>query len=245
MRTNTTRTSKTTMNDTEIDWFETYQRYEAIWTHGGTGPHALMSGGEHSSGFFNSERVMEDPLILHDACRQLITSLAGLGVRLDAIDRVIGPAMGAITIAHTLAFWINTLRPAGPGTHGVTGRCLRSYAERENADKDSPMAFKKTEVKEGEIVLLAEDVMTRVKGGTVSRTAEAVTRKGGIILPYVAVLVNRTGESLIEGRQVISLIERSMPKWDPAKETCPLCAQGSEALRPKEVGNWARLNLRA
>lgn len=230
------------MSSTPLDWFEIYQRYNAIWTHREGLPHALLSGGEHSSGFFNSELVMEDPVILDAACQQLVASLADQSVNLCSIDRVIGPAMGAITMAHSLALWINRLRPGGPGTHGETTRCLRSYVEKESDCKDPRMAFKKTNVHEGEIVLLTEDVMTRTVGGTVGRTAEAVLQKGGVILPFVAVLVNRTGASEIEGRKVISLIERHMPKWHPDQELCPLCSQGSEALRPKEVGNWQRLN---
>jgi hypothetical protein len=33
-----------------------------------------------------------------------------------------------------------------------------------------------------------------------------------------------------------------MREWVPGKEKCPLCETGSEAIRPKAAGNWARLN---
>ena len=85
-------------------------------------------------------------------------------------------------------------------------------------------------------VLLCEDVLTT--GGSVDLTSTAITNAGGIVLPFILVLVNRSGLTEVSGKKIIALIDRPMPMWAPGN--CPLCNMGSEALRPKD--NWAKLN---
>ena len=85
-------------------------------------------------------------------------------------------------------------------------------------------------------ILLCEDVLTT--GGSVDLAATAVTNAGGIVLPFILVLVNRSGLTEANGKKIVALIDRPMPMWTP--EECPLCKQGSEAIRPKD--NWMRLN---
>ena len=75
-------------------------------------------------------------------------------------------------------------------------------------------------------------------GGSVDRAATAVTNAGGIVLPFLLVLVNRSSLTEASGKKIVALIDRSMPMWTP--DECPLCKDGSEAVRPKD--NWARLN---
>jgi hypothetical protein len=71
----------------------------------------------------------------------------------------------------------------------------------------------------------------------VGRAVEAV---GGVALPYIAVLVNRSGKTEVGGRKFVALINREMSVWKP--DECPLCKRGSAALRPKGKENWAALN---
>ena len=85
---------------------------------------------------------------------------------------------------------------------------------------------------------MVEDVLTT--GGSVDLTAEAVTNAGGVVLPFVIILVNRSGLTEVNGKKIVALIDRPMPMWTP--DECPLCKQGSEALRPKGTENWDRLN---
>jgi orotate phosphoribosyltransferase len=88
----------------------------------------------------------------------------------------------------------------------------------------------------GKSILLCEDVLTT--GGSVDRAAIATTKAGGIVLPFILALVNRSGLTEVSGKRVVALINRSMPIWEPGD--CPLCRQGSEVMRPKE--NWGALN---
>lgn len=215
-------------------WIECYKEKGALWMYDGNAkrPHALLTSGKHSNGFFNSELVMEDASLLEEASFDLRNLLVWTGLNGGEVSRVVGPAMGAITLAHSLAAGISC------STHGAP--CLRAYTEKDGEGKEMKMVFRRTTIKSGEKVLLCEDVLTT--GGSVDATAQAVTEAGGIILPYVAVLVNRSGLAEVSGKKIVALIDRSMPMWNP--DVCPLCKAGSEAIKPKGKENWARLNAK-
>ena len=85
-------------------------------------------------------------------------------------------------------------------------------------------------------ILLCEDVLTT--GGSVDLVAKAITSAHGTVLPFILVLVNRSGLTEASGNKIVALIDQPMPMWTP--EECPLCKEGSEAIRPKD--NWALLN---
>jgi orotate phosphoribosyltransferase len=216
----------------EQGWFDEYAKRGALWLHDGNPkrPHALLTSGKHSNGFFNSELVLENPFLLDEASYDLVAALRGQGIDLEDIDRVVGPAMGAITLAHDVALHVTLETPSR--------HCLRAYTEKETGGDSKLMVFKKTMIRSGERILAVEDVITT--GDSVEMTATAVTNVGGIVLPFVAVLVNRSGVKEMNSRKIVALIDRSMPTWDA--EGCPLCKEGSEAIRPKGTENWARLN---
>ncbi len=85
-------------------------------------------------------------------------------------------------------------------------------------------------------ILLCEDVLTT--GSSVGYTETAIFDAGGTTLPFILVLVNRSGLKEVNGKKVVTLIDHPMPMWMP--DECPLCKQSSEAIRPKE--EWVRLN---
>lgn len=210
------------------DWKAQYESLGALWIHDGNPlrPHAELTSGKHSSGFFNSELVMEDPLVLEEAAQALVHKMVGCGLNLDHMDRVVGPAMGAITLAHDLARVIAKRR-------GVA--CLRAYAEKHESGS---VRFKRTIFHRGELVLLCEDVITT--GGSARKVNLAVLEQGARVLPFVAALVNRSDVTEIDGCTIVALVEHPMPQWEA--DVCPLCTQGSEALKPKVAGNWDKLN---
>ena len=217
---------------TSDEWIARYKGYGALWTHDGNEkrPHALLTSGNHSNAFINSEQVLEDPLFLDDACGDLLALLIEQGLDIETVDRVVGPAMGAITMAHDMARHIGRSR---------SRPCLRAYSEKEMEDGVvTHMAFKRTKIAPGEQVLVVEDVFNT--GGSVERTAQAVIKAGGVVVPFAAILLNRSGHTEFDGRKIVALIEYPMSIWAP--EACPLCAQGSEALLPKQKENWERLN---
>jgi orotate phosphoribosyltransferase len=219
------------MNRTQEDWIKCYEEKCALWLHDGNRkrPHALLTSGLHSSGFFNSELVMEDSLLLDDACFDLAVRI-DKAFNLYGQVRVVGPAMGAITLADGLTRHL--------AKRGLSRECLRAYTEKEGEGENMWMVFKRTTIQPGEKVILCEDVLTT--GGSAGKAVQAVKKAGGIVQPYMAVLVNRSGLHEVEGMEIISLIDKPMPTWT-AKE-CPLCEQGSRAIRPKGNENWASLN---
>jgi orotate phosphoribosyltransferase len=226
------------MYNTTEGWISPYATLGALWIHDENPkrPHALLTSGNHSSGFFNSGLVTENPSYLDQAAWDLITMLGDAGLVFGQVPgravsprRVVGPAMGAITLAHNIA--LNIACDYG-------GTRLTSFTEKESEVLRNTMVFKRNPPKPGEEVLVTEDVLTTAK--SVKAVMAAVEAHGATILPFVAVLVNRSGLKEVCGAKIVALIDHPMPMWMP--EECPLCKQGSEAIRPKEAGNWARLN---
>jgi len=225
------------MKRTQDGWIEEYKRKGALWIHDGNPqrPHALLTSGKHSNGFFNSRLVIPDEVLLKDAASDLLELLSATGEAEGYdIDVVVGPQTGATKLAELISDQVKF----------YTGEeCLwASPAKNESGEKKS-MVFSEKEVRNvlpGQLVLLCEDVLTT--GGSVDLTANAVIKAGGITLPFLLVLVNRSGLTEVSGKKIIALIDRPMPMWAP--EDCPLCKEGTkEVLRPKEPKeNWERLN---
>ena len=215
------------MQRTEEEWIRFCEELNAFWVHDGSPqrPHALLTKGGHSNGFFNAEVILENSIYLDQAAGNLLRLLSRENFNVRNLDRVLGPAMGAIKLAHDVARNISIMRDEV---------CLSSYAEKTS---DGAMTFPRRSVRPDERVLLVEDVITT--GGSVELTAEAVAEAGGITLPFVLALVNRSGLDEVFGKKIIALINKPMPVW--TAETCPICTVGSPALRPKEGAKWARL----
>ncbi len=215
-------------------WFEIYKRMNAIWVHDGNmkRPHALLTSGKHSGGFFNSEVVLEHPALVNEIAFDLIKLLLAEGLNIDGIQRVVGPAMGAITLVHDIARNIEMFRPNDLP-------CLRAYTIPEGKGADKKMVFQKTGIKAGEIVLAGEDVVTTCD--SLALNIQAIIAAGGIVQDLLPVIVNRSGKKKLGDRTIVSLVERDMPTWDSEAE-CEYCRNGSRAIRPKELDNWALLN---
>lgn len=213
-------------------WIEIYQRCGTLWIHDNNPkrPHALLTSGKHSNGFFNSGVVCENPILLDRAADELVTLMQKFGLHIDDVDRVVGPAMGAVTLAFAVARHIGERR-------GRT--CLCAYAEKSPDGKT--MLLSRSNLRLGEHVLCVEDVITT--GESIGKTLLAVAQAGGEPLPFVGALVNRSSQTRVHNAhsvQIQALVSRAMPAW--TAEECPLCSQGSEAIRPKGVENWLRLN---
>jgi len=222
----------------EAKWVQGCKTRGALWIHDGKvqRPHALLTSGNHSSGFFNGSLVVEDVILLEMAAFDLICKLEKAGLDLHSVDRVVGPALGAIELAHAVARGISHHRSRG-GRRDMRVGCKSAFTEKEGEGAGKTMVFKKRPIKEWERVLAVEDVLTT--GGSVEATISAIEKAGGIPLPFIGLLVNRSGLKEVGGRKLVALIDRAMPMWVP--EDCPLCKAGSEAIRAKGE-NWARLN---
>ena len=208
----------------QAGWIRNFKGLGAFWEYEGTAcqerPHAKMSNGQHSGGYFNSAPLIRRPSICLNICADLISSLKSAGpVNPDSIW---GSAMGAITLAYELARQMDR----------ATGFTVKHV-------HDDGMFAGRFPVTEDERVLMVEDVL--ITGTTTRNSITALEVNGAKVLPFILVLVNRSGMTHLDDRQIISLIDRELPIWD--EEDCLYCKAGSKAIRPKEPkGNWALLN---
>jgi len=218
------------MTHNEQQWIEQYEEKGALWIYSGSPKdyHAELTSGKHSNLFFNSRPLIADRVLMlaagFDLMRLYFAEVADLGIT----DIVAGPQTGATLLAEMISRQIGIARNRA---------CLFvSPAKNEVAGKKQ-MVFNSEELgyMDGKSVLLCEDVMST--GGSVELTSDAVTRAGGIVQPYLLVLVNRSGLTEIGGKKIIALINYHASMWEPAE--CPLCQKGSKAIRPKD--NWAAL----
>ncbi len=215
------------MYRTQDGWIEEFKMRDALWIHSGKweDPHALLTSGGHSSGYFNSRKLGDD--LLSESVSDLMEKLlvnAPTGVFLG-VQGVVGPQTGAVRLAQLLSIEI---------TYSTGRPCFSASPAKEEKWGRKEMVFSEEhlELLSGRSILLCEDVITT--GGSVRLAAEAVIRAGGEVCPLVLTLVNRSGVQELDGRKIISLIDRSMPIWDPSE--CPLCQMKSEPVRPKD--NW-------
>ena len=218
---------------TAVYWIKQYQEKGALWIHDGNPkrPHALLTSGKHSNGFFNSRLVIPDEKLMREAAQDLANSFIQNDHMMHEIDCVVGPQTGATKLAELISHELSERRGR---------RCSWASPAKDGDGEDKRMVFDnpKQTVKPGENVLLCEDVLTT--GGSVELTTSAVVSAGGNVLSAVVVLVNRSGIMDVGGKKIMALIDRTMPMWEPDK--CPLCMIGSKAIRPKGTENWACLN---
>lgn len=207
----------------ENEWIRVFTEMGAFWLHDDNPerPHALLTSGKHSNGFFNGSKVIENPEVLYRAMYDLRQKIEHEG---DLPHRdnlwVVGSALGACDLSYEL---------------GRILGCKRGFTEPVEEDGKKTMSLKRFEIPADKHVLVVEDVFTT--GGTTEQTIASIEKKGAVVWPVLGVLVNRSGKDRLGDRKVVAVIDRPMPVWTP--EECPLCRVGSEAVRPK--GNWDRL----
>lgn len=218
---------------TADDWIREYKKKDALWIHDGNPkrPHALLASGMHSNGFFNSRLVISDEVLLRDAAHNLIELFIRKNEDISKVQGIVGPQTGATKLAEFMSDEIRSI------TGGSCFWASPAKASR-GEENEKVMVFNDEELRLllKKSVLLCEDVLTT--GESVDLTTVAVKSAGGTILPFILVLVNRSGLTVANNKKIVALIDRPMPMWKP--EWCPLCKEGSEAIRPKD--NWARLN---
>lgn len=195
---------------------------DGFWMHSGdpTQPHAILTSGLHSNGFLSGPKYLQYPEIAWYFTEQLLRQLPE---DFPAVDVVIGSAYAAITFAYEVA------------------RQLGARAIHTEKDGDG-QKLKHFEVSPDELVLQAEDLMTTTKTTLQVSGAlvEALKPESPSYAPAVLTLVSRTPENKVNSRPIIYGVHFNIENFDPA--SCPLCAAGSEAIRPRATPeNWARL----
>lgn len=186
--------------------------------------HFKLSSGNHSQFYLQSAKVLEDPKVAKLLSEALAKEIQKSGL---VIDAVCAPALGGIIAGFALA----------------TALDVRSiFAERVDGVMSLRRGF---EVKKGERILMCEDIITT--GGSAMEAAHALEALGAEIVG-VAALANR-GFCKREGSNITTKINCKLPQGIPffalddftfemyVPEDCPLCKDGSTAIKPGSRGN--------
>ncbi|MDP2894321.1 MAG: orotate phosphoribosyltransferase [Sulfurimonas sp.] len=186
--------------------------------------HFKLSSGNHSQFYLQSAKVLEDPKTAKLLADALAIQIKESGI---AIDTVCAPALGGLIAGFALATALD---------------CRSIFAERVNGEMSIRRGF---EVKKGERVLMCEDIITT--GGSAMEAAAVVESLGGEVVA-VAALANR-GFCKRQNSDVTTKPNCRLPQNIPffaladftfemySPEDCPMCKDGSEAIKPGSRGN--------
>jgi orotate phosphoribosyltransferase len=167
--------------------------------------HFVFTSGRHGDTYMQCAQVLKHPEYTGTLAKHL-----AFHFRSDAIDIVIGPAMGGIVVAYEVA------RQLG---------AIALFAERENDRMTLRRGFAITP---GQRVLVVEDVVTT--GGSVREVMEVVRERQGHVAG-VGVLVDRTNGAIDFGVKQTAVLGTEIPSWDA--DVCPLCREGKlPAVKP-------------
>jgi len=151
--------------------------------------HFLLASGRHSGHYVQVAQLSQYP----DKLQPLLESAKPLLGPLGPIDTVFFPAIGALPVGQQLALAL--------GTRAV-------FAER---NKQNAMEMRRGfELRKGERLLLAEDVVTT--GGTLKEIIGMAATAGAEVAGVFCV-INRSGSNTWQGLPLVSLIDVNFPTY--------------------------------
>jgi orotate phosphoribosyltransferase len=176
--------------------------------------HFELSSGLHSGTYVQCALVLQYPRF----AEKLGQALAALFS--DArIDAVVSPAIGGLIIGQEVARALPEPRQSGGG--GVPA----VFVER---DASGMMTLRRGfSLNPDQHVLVVEDVWTT--GGSTQETIRVVEEAGARVVAAGA-LIDRSGGKIDFEVETQSLIQLPIASYEP--EDCPLCRQGSTAIKP-------------
>lgn len=213
------------LTDAEFDHI--FKLCDALWLHSGDPkePHAELTSGKCSNGFVDVLRVLRHTRICQRLARELFFMIfdhwapeTGRGNR--PCDWVVGSDHAGATISYEVARQL-----------GV----LHDFTEK---GPDKTQIWKRFTIDPDQVTLQIEELVTTT--GTLQAVRDGL-RQGNAgpikFFPAVLTLVHRSNTYKFDGAPIRYLRHYDIQTWSP--EECPLCAQGSKRLRPKQ--NWAEL----
>jgi orotate phosphoribosyltransferase len=173
--------------------------------------HFLLSSGRHGDRYFQCARLLQYPdraaAALADVAARIKADMAAGKLKIDAIA---GPAMGGIVVAYEL------------------GRQLGLPAFFTERDDTGAMTLRRGfEVKAGQNILIAEDVVTTGKSS--GESAKVLEAKGAKITA-LACVVDRREDGMPVSWPLYAAAKVQASNWDPAD--CELCKKGIPAIKP-------------
>lgn len=186
--------------------------------------HFKLSSGNHSKFYLQSAKVLENPKVAELLAIELAKKIKKAGIK---VDTICSPALGGILAGYELA---RALGVRSIFTERVDGKMTlrRGFAVEKN-----------------ENIIICEDIITT--GGSALEAAECVKLNGADVVAFAA-LANR-GFCKREDTKKEAKKECKLPKNVPFfaledfdfeihnPQECPLCKDGSEAIKPGSRGN--------
>ena len=186
--------------------------------------HFKLSSGKHSPNYLQSAKVLEDPKVAEKLLSELAKQIKEANIK---IDTICSPAIGGLLAGYELARHL--------GVRFI-------FTERVNGVMTLRRGF---EVSEGEKVLICEDIITT--GGSALEAAAEIEKRGAEVVGFAAIanrgLCKRVGSNLEAKPECklpndlpfFALGDFVFETYDP--ENCPMCKEGSEAIKPGSRGN--------
>ena len=160
--------------------------------------HFLLTSGRHSDVYIEKFRILENPSVLDDVCREMAKV-----VKNQNIELFLGASIGGILIS------------GGVGRHlGVK----HIFCERVKGKMQLRRGFS---IAEGQRIVIVEDIITT--GGSVIELIELAADKGAEIV-HVINLVDRSSGNVDFGVPSTALLTIPSESWNP--ENCLFCKQG-------------------
>lgn len=194
---------------------------DAFWLHSGdpAQPHAELTSGLCSDGFVDVLRTLRYTNLCELIAEELIDRLTD-EMSLREVGWVVGSDHAGAALSYEVARQLMV---------------MHDFTEK---GPDGTQIWKRFQIEPNSVVLQIEDLITTTK--TVSAVRRGIQRGNDALVdfaPYIGVVVNRSGETTIEGSRIVALTTLTIQTWEPGD--CPLCAVGSKRLRPKQ--HWAEL----
>lgn len=165
--------------------------------------HFKLSSGKHSDTYVQNALVLRWPGTAERLGHELGAMFAGAGATV-----VVGPALGGVVIAHEVARFL-----------GVP----MFFSERVDGRMTLRRGFR---LDPEDLVLVVEDT---VSTGRSQREVIDLVRDAHAEVVGVAAIVDRS-DGVSFGVPFHALLRLQAPLWE--QDSCPLCAEGSEAVSP-------------
>lgn len=212
------------MSESQI--IKLFEEHDAVWIHDGdsTKPHAELTSGLCSNGFFDCMRVLQDPAHNAYLALLLIQKLKQNDINTDSVKWVVGSSYAAITFSYEVAKQLDVY-------HGFT--------EKDPVNPKKQI-WQRLNIPAESTVLQIEELITTT--GTFKEVRRAIEEgnEGKVnFLPTVGTIVLRPPklQTDYEGIRIVALVEKEI--WAVKPEDCPLCKAGSPRYRPKT--HWKEL----
>ncbi|MCK5568840.1 MAG: orotate phosphoribosyltransferase [Spirochaetes bacterium] len=170
--------------------------------------HFMLASGNHSERYIQCALLLSRPDLAVEFLQDIADHFKG-----DSIDIVAAPAVGGIIVSYEVGRFL--------GKRTI-------FLERENGIMSLRRGFS---IKEGEKVLIVEDVITT--GSSVLEVRDAVLGKGGHVIAFAS-LVNRSAGRFKPGLPYYFCIDMDIPIYNP--DDCPLCQKGTPVVKPGSKG---------